>query len=733
MSVNVKRLLSVLTIIALAFGWYASLFGIGKTDSVKDALKYGLDIDGGVNVLLEAQTDQMKLSDAELKELMNQTRAVIDNRVNELGVAESSVTIEGKNRIRVEMPGVKDAEEAINAIGTTAKLSFILADGTQVVDGGNVKDAQVGTDGAGYKILLSFDSEGAKLFEEGSRKAFNSAVKPTIEGMTANQIAIVLDGAIITSPNVRAIITDGNCEISGGYTKEEATTTAALIRGGALPVELKEIQTSVQTATIGVDALNKSIVAGAIGLGIVFILMILLYGLLGLIADIALLLYVVMFLWSMVGFSVVLTLSGIAALILSIGMAVDANVIIFSRIKEEIALGKSIRVAVDSGFKNALSTVLDAQITTLIAAIVLYEVGTTTVKGFALTLMIGIVFSIFTAVVITQLFISLLAVNPKFAKNKFFGVNEDGTPKQILHKQFEFIKNRKIFYIISASIIIIGLVFSIVKGMNYGIDFTGGTNIQLEMHKTVDIDQVKGELKEFDLNPTIIYAGKDSSQIQIKTIKSLDNKQRGKVIDKLSKKYNLKSEDVLTSEQFGPSIGDELKANAFKAIIIATIGMLIYIILRFKSWKYGMSAVAGVVHDVLIVLSFYAVFGYTVNNPFIAAILTLVGYSINDTIVIFDRIRENKTLYRKNTNIVNLDKSINQTLNRTIMTSLTTLVVMIPLLVMVSTEIREFIVPLMVGVIVGCYSSIFLCTPVYYELSKSEDTSKYERQTKKNK
>lgn len=731
MSVNVKRLLSLLTIIVLVFGWYVSLFGISGTDSVKDALKYGLDINGGVNVLLEAQTDQLNLSDGELKELMNQTRAVIDNRVNELGVAEATVTIEGKNRIRVEMPGVKDAQEAINAIGKTAKLTFILADGTQVVDGSNVKDAQVATDGSGYKILLEFDSEGAKLFEEGTKKAISGEVKPTVEGMNANEIAIVLDGAMVMHPYVKNVISDGSCEITGGYSKDEATTTAALIRGGALPVDLKEIQTTVQTATIGVDALNKSIVAGAIGLALVFILMILLYGLLGLIADVALLLYVVMFLWSMVGLGVVLTLSGIAALILSIGMAVDANVIIFSRIKEEIALGKSIRVAVDAGFKNALSTVLDAQITTLIAAVVLYEVGTTAVKGFALTLMIGIVFSIFTAVAITQLFISLLASNPKFAKNKFFGVKEDGTPKQILHKEFKFIQNRKIFYILSSSIIILGLVFSLVKGMNYGIDFTGGTNIQLEMHKTVSIDEVKDEISEFKLNPTIIYAGEDKTQVQIKTIKSLDNAERGKVIDKLSKKYNLKSDDVLTSEQFGPSIGDELKANALKAIIIATIGMLIYIILRFKSWKYGLSAVAGVVHDVLIVLSFYAIFGYTLNNPFIAAILTLVGYSINDTIVIFDRIRENKALYRKNTNVVNLDKSINQTLNRTIMTSVTTLVVMIPLLIMVSTNIREFIVPLMVGVIVGCYSSIFLCTPVYYELSKSEDTSKYERQTKK--
>lgn len=730
MNVNVKRGLAVLVIIALVFGWFVTLFGIGGVDSVKDALKYGLDINGGVYVVMEAQTDA---TGEELAELMDQTRAVLDNRVNQMGVAESSVTIEGDKRLRVEIPGVDNAEEAIEAIGRTAKLTFILADGTIVVDGSNVKDAQIATDGSNYKILLEFDSEGAGLFEEGTRKALSGEVTSSIDGVLSNQIAIVLDNEIITHPEVQNVISGGSCEITGGYTKEEASTTAALIRGGALPVELVEIQSSVQTATIGADALDKSIVAGAIGLGIVFVLMLVFYGMLGLIADVALLLYVVLFLWAMVGMGVVLTLPGIAALILSIGMAVDANVIIFARIKEEIAAGKSIRVAVDAGFKNALTTVLDAQITTLIAAVVLFEVGTTSVKGFALTLMIGIVFSIFTAVVVTQLFISLLASSKKFAKNKYFGVNEDGTPKQLLNKTFSFIKHRKVFYLISVVIIVIGLVFMMIGGMNYGIDFTGGTNIQVEMGKQVDISEVEDTLKDYELDPTIIYAGEGNTQIVIKTIKSLENAERAEIIETLGAKYGITQEDVLASEQFGPSVGDELKANAVKAVIIAAIGMLIYIVFRFRSWKYGLSAVVGVAHDVLMVIAFYAIFGFTVNNPFIAAILTLVGYSINDTIVIFDRIRENKRLYNKDNNETNIDRSLNQTLNRTIMTSLTTLVVMVPLCIMVSASIREFIIPLMVGVIVGCLSSIFVCSPLYYDLCRNEETTKYMRATAKTK
>lgn len=727
MNQTVKRVLAILVIVVTFFAWYVSIFGIGSINSAKDALKYGLDINGGVYVVMEAQTD---LKGEELKELMEQTRAVLNNRVNQMGVAEASVTIEGDKRIRVEIPGAENAEEAIAAVGKTAQLQFILADGSVVVDGSHVKDAQIATDGSYYKILLDFDQEGAALFEEGTRKAFNREVTPTIDGIASNEIAIVLDNEIIVHPGVKSVISGGSCEMSGNYTKESASTTAALIRGGALPVDLVEVQSSVQSASIGADALDKSIVAGAIGIALVFILMIAYFGLLGLIADIALMLYVAMFIWSMSAFNAVLTLPGIAALILSIGMAVDANVIIFARIKEEICAGKSIRVAVNAGFKNALKTVLDAQITTLIAAVVLYEVGTTSVKGFALTLIIGIVISIFTAVIITQLLISILAESKKFAKNKFFGVKEDGTPKQFLKKSFAFIKNRKIFYIISSAIIIVGLVLSFARGLNYGIDFTGGTMIQVDLHEQVDISEVEKAISEYDLDPSIIYSGENNTQVVIKTIESLDNDKRAEVIETLGDKFGITDDDVLASEQFGPSVGDELKLNAIKAVIIASIGMLIYIIFRFKSWKYGFSAIVGVVHDVLMVIALYGIFGFTVNNPFIAAILTLVGYSINDTIVIFDRIRENKLLHRKDGSEVNIDRSINDTLNRTIMTSLTTLAVMIPLCIMVSSSIREFIIPLMAGVIIGCYSSIFVCSPIYYDLCKGEEGSKYLKQSK---
>ena len=736
MNAKLKKVLAGLVIIILLAGWYVTIFGAGSISSIKDIMKFGLDINGGVYVVLEADKDDLKvMSDQEQKEVMNQTREVLNRRVNAMGISEATVSLEGTDRLRVEMPGVKDAEEAISQIGKTAKLRFMLADGTEVLSGDDVKNAVMNTDSqnGGYKIDLEFTKDGAAKFTEATKRTSSNQVTVTKEfeemGISPQAIIIMLDNDIITAPVAREVISQSTCELTsgkGGFTKEDASTTSSLIRGGALPVTLTEIESSVQAATIGADALDKSIVAGAIGLGLVFLVMLVAYNLLGFIADIALLLYVLIVLWIMAGMGAVLTLPGIAGIILSIGMAVDSNVIIFARIKEEIGQGKSIRVAVDQGFRHALTTVLDAQITTLIASVVLYEIGATAVKGFALTLMIGIIVSIFTAVVITQLFIGLLSESKKFGKNKFFGVKEDGTPKQFTTKQFKFISNRKKFYAISAIVIILGLGFALVRGYNYGIDFTGGTMIQLDMGKTVETDEVNKLLtKEGMKDVSVVLSGEKEDQIIIKTTDALDNNERAEVVNLMSDKYGIGHDDVLASQNFGPTVGKELKTNAFKSIIIAAIGMLIYIIFRFKSWKYGVASIAGILHDVLVVLAFYAIFGVTINNPFIAGILTVVGYSINDTIVIFDRIRENKKLHHKEPLDFTIDKSINQTLNRSIMTSVTTLICMVPLCVMVSISIREFVIPLMVGVLVGTYSSVFLCSPLFYEFSKNDDTSKY--------
>jgi len=725
---------AVLIMIVLVFAWFVSIFGIGKFGNLNDNLKYGLDINGGVYVLLEADT---KETGSDLTAIMEQTKSVLENRVNAMGVSEATVSIEGTNRIRVEMPGVQDAEEAIKQIGRTAQLNFYLADGTLALTGDGIQDSQMATDSdnTGYKITIDFTNDGSNKIAEATETAAagNVTVKDEwADSVDPTAIVIMLDDEIISAPTVAEKINSRSCEITrpGGFEQTEASNLAALIRGGALPANLVEINSSVETATIGADALKTSAIAGIIGLGIVMILMLVAYGLLGGIADIALLLYVMVVLWSMVGMGSVLTLPGIAGIILSIGMAVDSNVIIFTRIREEIAKGKSTRVAVDVGYHSALSTVIDSQTTTLIAAFVLYLIGTTSVKGFALTLMIGTITSIITAVFITQLFVNLMANSKTFSQNKFFGCAEDGTPRMSKEFHIPFIDKRKVFYTISIVLIVGGLLVGLIRGYNYGIDFTGGTMMQMEMGEEVDFDELKDCIAEYDLDPTIVYAGKDNTQVIIKTIKDMKAKDRTKVENTIIKAYKLDDDAVLASEEFGPTVGQGLKKNAIKSILIAAICMLIYIRFRFKTWKFGVSAIAGLGHDVLFTLAMYGLFGFAINNPFVAGILTVVGYSINDTIVVFDRIRENNKFFKPKQLKEQVDTSVNQTLTRTVMTSITTFVVMVPLLIMGSAEMREFLIPLIIGVVVGTYSSVCLCSPIYYDFTKNERATRYEESTK---
>lgn len=419
-----KKILAIVLSIIILFGWYVTLAGIGPVGPIKDQLKLGLDLSGGVYVVMEAQTD---VSGEELKKLMTQTQAVIEERVNQMGLSEPIVTIEGTNRIRVELPGAEDAEDAINTIGKTAQLQFIMADNTVVLDGSQVEDAGImnDPDNGGYAVTLKFNKSGAEAFKAATTKIINRDVISQNPGMRADIIMIVLDDQVISAPVVQDIIPNGEATITGGpggFSDDEATELSVLIRGGALPVELKEVQTSVVGPTIGLEALEMSIIAGLIGIVLIFAIMLLMYRIMGVAANIALLFYILIVFWVLVMMGGVLTLPGIAGIILSIGMAVDANVIIFARVREEIINGKSIRVAVDTGFKRAMSTIIDSQLTTMIAGVVLYQLGSGSVKGFAMTLMIGIIASIFTAVVVTQLYLDLMAENKKLATMKNFAV-----------------------------------------------------------------------------------------------------------------------------------------------------------------------------------------------------------------------------------------------------------------------------------------------------------------------
>lgn len=548
MSQNFKRVLSIILIVFTVFAWYVTIFGIGKIEPIKDKLNLGLDIKGGVYVVMEAETDY---TGEELSNLMEQTKTVMENRVYEMGFSEAVVTIEGSKRLRIELPGAEDAEEAISQIGQVAQLQFMLADGTVVVDGGNVKDATAGTsqESTGYVVNIQFDSEGASKFEEGSRKAFYGEVENKMQdqGVSSNKcIAIVLDDNIITAPEVQNVISGGSCQITGNYTSESASNLAALIRGGSLPVTLTEVTSSTQSASIGYNALEKSVIAGAIGFALIFILMIAVYRFLGLIANVALLLYIILVLWAMAFSGSTLTLPGIAGIILGIGMAVDANVIIFSRIREEMSAGKSVRISCESGFHNALSAIMDGQITTLIAGVVLYEVGSATVKGFAVTLMLGVIFSIISGVLITRLYLeTFIGLKREEPKKSLFGVKEDGSASFHIRKFFHVLRHRKIYYIISIAIILCGFIVGGIRGFNYGIDFTGGTTMTVEMNKQVDFADVNKVLDEFDAeNVSLVYGGTDNTQVIIRTTTFFDNAARGEIFDSMQKNSIVRMTDL---------------------------------------------------------------------------------------------------------------------------------------------------------------------------------------------
>jgi len=422
-----------LVIVLLIFGVsFVALNGIGNgtfaIESIADSMKLGLDIEGGVVVVYEADTD---LSGDDLKQLMIQTKNVITRRVNEMGLTEPNITIQGDKRIRIELPGVKNANDAISMIGKTAQLEFVLVDedsmalsgmkkedfkSTSILTGKEVKDSKLSFDKYNKPgVSLEFDSNGTKLFKEATEKAVNySAGK--------GQIAIILDNTVISAPYTKIVIGDGKAVISGNFTIDEATTLASLIRGGALPVNLNEIQTSVIGPTLGLEALNTSVDAAKIGFLLVILFMLIYYRIPGFIASIALILYSSLLLFIMVGFNATLTLPGVAGIVLSVGMAVDANVIIFERIKEELKNGKTLRASIDSGFSRALRTIIDSNVTTFIAAIVLFTFGEGPIKGFAVTLMIGILTSMFTAVIVTKTLLKSSLAFKGFNNKALYGV-----------------------------------------------------------------------------------------------------------------------------------------------------------------------------------------------------------------------------------------------------------------------------------------------------------------------
>lgn len=720
---------AVLVIIAflliLGVAIYTAIFGVADRGKV-EYIKLGLDLKGGLSVTYEIQEDDY--SDKDLED----TKYKIEQRV-EAYTNEYSVYEDGDKKITAEIPGVTNADEILNALNIEGKLEFLDPDNytkwsqgqeyEAALTGDDIKNATAGIDsdnGNDNVVQLAFTDEGAQKFAD------------VTAANVGNIVYIIYDNKVVSAPTVQSAITGGSAEINKIGSYEEAEQLATTIRIGALPLTLKQVRSNIVGATLGSDAISTSLKAGAIGIALVFLIMIIVFRIPGLVASFALAFYTILDLLVLNLFNVTLTLPGIAGVILSVGMAVDANVIIFTRIKEELADGKSVKQAVKGGFHNALSAIIDGNVTTLIAALVLGIFGTGTIKGFAITLAIGVVLSVFTALAVSQSLLTAL-VNLGVTDAKYFGVAREP-------KKTNFVKAGK--FCMLGSLIVIIACFCMMpvnnkskcSPLNFSVEFAGGTSLTVGFDKEYSLSEA-----EKDIVPVIAEAaGIGEAGISVQTVSGTneivfkmpelsddgtDDSQMSKVRSALTDKLGA---DVKEANVISGSVSSEMSKNAIFSVILAAILMLIYIAIRFHDVKFGASAVIALLHDVAMVFCLYIILRLTVGNTCIACLLTIVGYSINATIIIFDRVRENigvmkpkKATYK---DIVNL--SINQTFSRTIYTSLTTFVTIFVLYIMGVASIKEFALTLMAGVVIGAYSSVCITGPLWYymktKLGKTE-------------
>ncbi len=698
----------------------SSKFGMGK-------IKLGLDLAGGVSITY--QTVQQNPSDEDMADTIYKLQQRVQNYST-----EAEVYREGGNRINIDIPGVSDANAILDELGKPGSLLFVDPQGQTVLTGDQVATAKAGIiDNNGkseYVVSLTFTDEGSKAFAEATAK------------LIGQRIAIIYDNVVYSNPTVQTAITGGNAQITGMTSYDEAKNLASTIRIGSLSLELEELRSNVVGAKLGQTAISTSMKAAVVGFVVLAAFMIGAFLLPGAASVIALALYIILEILLLSAFEITLTLPGIAGIILSIGMAVDANVIIFTRIKEEIALGKSVYESINSGFKKALSAIIDGNVTTLIAAAVLYVRGSGTVKGFAQTLALGIILSMFTALFVTK-FILKAFYNVGLDDMKFYGKKPD-------RESINFVGMRKITLSVAAVILIIGVIFAGVNKsqiggfFNYGLDFKGGTSTNVTFNKDYSLEEISKEIVPV-VESVTGEAGTQTQKVQgtnqviIKT-RSLSLDEREKLNKALADKFGVDAEKI-TAESISGAVSSEMKKDAVVATVLATILMLIYIWIRFRDFSFAAGSILALLHDVFIVISCYAIFRWSVGSTFIACILTILGYSINATIVIFDRIRENKAILPKSTAKEELiNKSVTETLTRSIYSSLTTFITIFILFLMGVPSIREFALPIMVGIVAGTYSSVFLSSVFWYLLSnkfdkkieeKKAENAKKKKKTKK--
>ena len=730
---------SVLVILTLFFG-YMDAFGFGsdKAGSAKDII-LGLDLAGGVSITYEVVGDEAPSSQD-----MDDTVEKLQKRVENYST-EAVVYKEGSNRINIEIPGVYDANSILQELGRPGTLYFIehygndgvenysytgesasgyvlnrsieeiQADGTVVLVGTDVADAQAGyqKDDMGNSeivVILNFTPDGSLKFRDATERAYNN---------NRDTIAIYYDGDFVSVPRVQAVINEGSARISGSDTYEDAEKVASTIRIGGLKLELEELRSNVVGASLGQEAIRTSLIAGLVGFIIVVIFMIAVYYVLGVASSLALALYVVLMINLINGFEITLTLPGIAGIILSVGMAVDANVIIFARLREELRTGKTVESAIKVAYEKAMSAILDGNITTLIAAAVLWIMGSGSIKGFAQTLALGIVLSMFTAVVITKVILKAL-VGIGIRNPKWYGVAKPT-------KKVDFLSKKGIFFIVSSGIIVVGLVAMLFvnsniasrgHGLNFSLEFLGGTQTTVPFNENYSLDDINN-LMVSDIEGIVNDANVITTKVQgtneviFKTI-TLDAEKRLAMSEYFENKFGVDRE-LIQTESISSTISKESQRQTIIAVIVACVCMLIYIWFRFKDIRFGASSVLALAHDVLVTLTFYALAYVSVGSTFVACMLTLVGYSINATIVIFDRIRENLKEADRKTQLKDIvNDSISATLSRSIFTSLTTFIMVAALYAFGVSSVKEFALPLMVGIICGTYSSICLAGAMWF-------------------
>ena len=733
----------ILTAVVTGLMAYTVLVGIGGGHRGSyHNIKLGLDLAGGASITYEAVGDE-----APSAEDMADTVYKLQQRVDQYST-EAQVYMEGNDRINIEIPGISGVEETnriLEELGRPGSLYFIrqtddngndnytlgvdengnygyvltkdldqiIADGDVVLQGTDVLEAKAGyqTDNMNNQeivVSLTFTDEGKQKFADATTKAYAAG----------ETIGIYYDGRFISVPRVQAAITDGRAVITGEDTIEEAESLASNIRIGGLKVELQRLRSQIVGAQLGQDAIRTSKTAGMLGFALVVILMIAVYWLPGMCASLALCIYILLVTIILNAFDVTLTLPGIAGILLSIGMAVDANVIIFARIREEIREGKTVKMAMKSGFDKALSAIIDGNVTTLIAAAVLAFLGSGTIKGFAYTLAIGIVVSMFTALFVTRLLMNIFyALGAQ--DEKLYGKGRE--PRII-----EFTGKRKLIFAISGIVIIVGLAGMSFNGLtgkgalNYSLDFVGGTSTNVTFNEDMSLDEINDKVIPViteatgDTNPQVQKVA-GSSEVIFKT-QELDETKSTALAVALQDRFGV-DKDNITSETISSTISSEMKTAAFNAVIVALALMLSYIWLRFKDARFGASSVICLAHDCLVVLAAYALIRISVGSTFIACMLTIVGYSINATIVVFDRVRENLAFRKSGTGLEEVvNTSVSQTLSRSIFTSLTTFFMVLALYIFGVASVKEFALPLMVGIIAGCWSSVCIAGPLWHLL-----------------